>query len=61
MTQITTRPGIERYCAGCLKSHNSTLWYYRDSTDQIRDWICGVRFLILSDPEMAPWNFFPVP
>jgi hypothetical protein len=53
--------GVEQYCQGCLKQHNSILWYYRTSDDgTLKEWMCGLRYLVLDAKDMDLWKALPV-
>lgn len=53
--------GVERFCEGCQKRHASTVWYCRRSADPVtREWLCGIKYLVLAQEDMDVWQMFPV-
>ena len=53
--------GSEQFCQGCLKQHTSTVWYYRRSADGMtREWLCGIKYLVLDMEHMELWHMYPV-
>lgn len=52
--------GTRHFCLGCDKQHDSSLWYYRRTVDPAdKEWLCGLRFLLLPQLDTRLWLMFP--
>jgi hypothetical protein len=51
---------LEQYCLGCEKIHQSSVWYFKiRPMDSTRDWLCGLKYLVLPAAAMDTWTIFP--
>jgi len=51
----------ERLCHGCHKRHLSSTWYYRRvANERSEEWLCGLKYLLLSPVDMSLWYSFPL-
>ena len=50
---------LERFCEGCSKQHDSTIWYYRNRVDSTtHEWLCVLQYLLLPPQTMWSWRTF---
>lgn len=55
------RGGVEHFCEGCQKVHYSSVWYYRHMLEKpSRDWLCGLKYLMLPEFDMDTWRLLAV-
>ena len=51
---------IEQFCLACQKVHYSTVWYFRGRPfDNKREWLCGMKYLVLPSLAMDTWTMLP--
>ena len=51
----------EKLCTSCDKRHDSSLWYYRQSTTMdCREWLCVDQYLLLEPADRLSWFIPPL-
>ena len=54
---MTWKVGMEHFCRGCQQVHYSSVWYYHTLKDKSgREWLCGLKYLTLSDVDIEDWH-----
>ena len=51
----------DHFCQGCQKTHSSSVWYYRHQFNkETREWLCGMKYLLLRNGEVNTWRVLVV-
>jgi len=53
------KDSLEQFCKGCNKRHSSSVWYYQQTGETTtRNWMCGLKYLVLEPQERELWKTF---